>query len=481
LLLVRNHTNLLRIIALLSFFDHGYDRNCEGVTRRELLRVGTLGLGGLTLSQLLASPGKAAGVSPLNDKSVVLLFLQGGPTHIETFDPKMTAPSEYRAMFGEVKTSLPGVTFGSHFPNLARLAGKMAVVRSFKHGDSSHGRASALVASGGNQTKGAMGSVYARVAGTTHSQTGIPMNTILTPPSVGAEYKALGAQSNRITAIGNLSKAYQAFDPSSGGQILENMKLRVDQTRLDDRRHLLGELDRIRRQADASGSLEGADKFQQQAFDVILGGVSEAFDLSQESPATIARYDTAKYKIPPKLQKKKSNVPRQSPIALGKQMLLARRLVEAGCGFVTVSSAGWDMHGNAFGINDGMPLLGSAVDKAVSAFIEDLEQRGLSEKVLLVITGEFGRTPRINKKAGRDHWGNQCTLALAGGGLKMGQVIGQSDRTASRPATDPIGVPELMSTVMHTLFNIGELRVTQGIPNDIAQAITAGQPIPQLI
>jgi uncharacterized protein (DUF1501 family) len=128
-----------------------------------------------------------------------------------------------------------------------------------------------------------------------------------------------------------------------------------------------------------------------------------------------------------------------------------------------------------------MPLLGSAVDKAVSAFIEDLEQRGLSEKVLLVITGEFGRTPRINKKAGRDHWGHQCTLALAGGGLKMGQVIGQSDRTASRPATDPIGVPELMSTVMHTLFNIGELRVTQGIPNDIAQAITAGQPIPQLI
>ena len=226
---------------MLSFFDHGYDHNCEGVTRRELLRVGTLGLGGLTLSQLLASPGKAAGVSPLNNKSVVLLFLQGGPTHIETFDPKMTAPSEYRAMFGEVKTSLPGVTFGSHFPNLARLAGKMAVVRSFKHGDSSHGRASALVASGGNQTKGAMGSVYARVAGTTHSQTGIPMNTILTPPSVGAEYKALGAQSNRITAIGNLSKAYQAFDPSSGGQILENMKLRVDQTRMDDRRHLLGE------------------------------------------------------------------------------------------------------------------------------------------------------------------------------------------------------------------------------------------------
>ena len=471
----------MRASTLLSLFGNVGNHTCEGISRRELLRIGTLGLGGLTLSHLLASQTEAAGVSPINDKSVVMLFLQGGPTHIETFDPKMTAPSEYRAMFGEVKTSLPGVTFGSHFPNLARLAGKMAVVRSFKHGNGSHGSASALVASGGNLTKGAMGSVYARVAGTTHSQTGIPMNTILTPPAVGEQYKALGANASRITAIGSLPKAYQAFDPSSGGQIIENMKLRVDEGRLDDRRHLLSELDRIRRHADSSGSLAGANKFQQQAFDVILGGVSEAFDLSRESPATIARYDTAKYKIPRKLQKKKSNVPRQSPIALGKQMLLARRLVEAGCGFVTVSSAGWDMHGNAFGINDGMPLLGSAVDKAVSAFIEDLEARGLSEKVLLVITGEFGRTPRINKKAGRDHWGNQCTLALAGGGLRMGQVIGQSDRTASRPATEPIGVPDLMSTVMHTLFNVGELRVTQSVPNDIAQAITSGTPIPQLI
>ncbi|MEO1971152.1 MAG: DUF1501 domain-containing protein, partial [Pirellulaceae bacterium] len=154
--------------------------------------------------------------------------------------------------------------------------------------------------------------------------------------------------------------------------------------------------------------------------------------------------------------------------------------VEAGCGFVTVTSAGWDMHGNAFGIDDGMPLLGPAVDKAVSAFIEDLEQRGLTDKVLLVITGEFGRTPKINNKGGRDHWGNLCTLMLAGGGLPMGQVIGQSDRTASRPATEPVTVKNLLATVMNTLFDVGKLRLVSGVPDEIARAITVSQPIPQL-
>jgi uncharacterized protein (DUF1501 family) len=467
---------------MLTFFSDGYDHNCEGKTRRDFLKVGALGLGSLTLPGLLAARAKAAsGGHHVADKSVVLLFLQGGPTHIETFDPKMSAPSEYRAMFGEVKTNLPGVTFGSHFPRMAQLADRMAIVRSFQHGNGSHASASALVASGGNETKATMGSIYSRIAGTTNPSTGIPMNSVLAPPSVGSQYKALGAQTERVTSTGTLAPAYRAFDPSAGGQIIENMKLRLKQDRLDDRRGLLDQLDRIKRAADSTGNLEGADRFQQQAFDVIMGGVSEAFDLSKEDSRLIERYDTGEYAIPAKLQKKKSNVPRQSPIALGKQMLLARRLVEAGCGFVTVTSAGWDMHGNAFGINDGMPLLGSSVDKAVSAFLEDLERRGLSDKVLLVITGEFGRTPRINKQAGRDHWGNLFTLALAGGGLRMGQVIGQSDRTASRPATDPVSVQDLMATVMHTLFDVGQLRITPGVPTEIVRAVTNGSPIPQLV
>ena len=260
---------------MLTLFTGGRSQDCEGATRREFLQIGALGLGGLTLPQLLATEAAAGtGKSIVRKKSVVLLFLQGGPTHIETFDPKMTAPAEYRAMFGETKTSLPGVTYGSHFPQLAAMADRLAVVRSFRHGNGSHGSASALVASGGNPTQATMGTVYSRVAGTTNPRTGIPMNTILAPPSAGEKYKNLGAQTERVTGIGSLSKAYKAFDPSSGGDIIDNMKMRLQADRLDDRRGLLTELDRIKRAADATGVLEGADKFQQQAFDVILGGVS---------------------------------------------------------------------------------------------------------------------------------------------------------------------------------------------------------------
>ena len=467
---------------MLTIYSSGKQRNCEGVSRRELLRIGTLGIGGLALPSLLALKAKAAyGESYVRDKAVVLLFLQGGPTHIETFDPKMSAPVEYRAMFGQIPTKLPGVTIGSHFPKLASLADRMAIVRSYSHGISSHATASQHVAAGGNTTGATMGTMYSAVSGTSNPLTGIPNNTVLTPPAAGEQYKGLGAQTGRVTSIGTLPKAFAAFDPSSGGQIVENMKLRLDQTRLDDRRNLLTSLDRIKREADTGGLLEGADKFQQQAFDVILGGVSEAFDLSKEDPRLVAKYDTGEFAIPAKLQKKKANVPAQSPIALGKQMLMARRLVEAGCGFVTVTSAGWDMHGNAFGIDDGMPLLGSSVDKAAGAFLDDLAERGLADKVLLVITGEFGRTPRINKKAGRDHWGNLCTLAFSGGGLKLGQVIGQSDKNAGTPAADPVTSEDLRATIMHTLFDVGQLRIDPSVPRDISQVITAGSPIKQLV
>ncbi len=467
---------------MLSIVGGGYERNCEGVSRREFLRVGTLGIGGLGLPALLQSQAQAAQASNfVRDKAVVLLFLQGGPTHIETFDPKMTAPSEYRAMFGEVKTKLPGLTFGSHLPRLASLADKLAIVRSFRHGIGSHKVASDLVSAGGNPSKATMGTIYSRVAGGSNPSTGIPNNVVITPPAAGDLYKNLGGPVDRVTNIGSLPAAYKAFDPSSGGNLIENMKLQLEGDRLDDRKSLLSQLDGIKRNVDATGSLNGADRFQQQAFDVIVGGVSKAFDLSQEDPRLVERYDTSMFEIPDWLMKKKSNVPRQSPIALGKQMLMARRLVESGCGFVTVTSAGWDMHGNAFGVDDGMPLLGPSVDKAVSAFIEDLEVRGLTDKVLLVVTGEFGRTPRINKKGGRDHWGNLCTLAFAGGGLQMGQVVGASDRTAGRPISDPVTVQNLLGTIMHTVFDIGELRLQPSIPNDIARTLTSNQPISQLI
>jgi len=466
---------------MLTLFSGGRTRDCEGHTRREFLRIGTLGIGGLSLANLLAAKAKAGvGKNPVRNKSVVVLFLQGGPTHIETFDPKMTAPREFRAMFGETKTSVPGLTFGKHFSQLGAVADKMAIVRSFRHGISNHATASAHVIAGGNKFESTMGSLYARAAGNIHPETGIPRNALISPRAMGPKFAKLGGQQTRVSAVGTLPAAYRVFDPSAGGQVLKNMQLNVPASRFDDRRNLLSQLDGLKREAD-SGALEGAGKIQQQAFDVIVGGVGDAFDVSKEDPATIARYDTGEFAIPRVLQKKKSNVPAQSPIALGRQMLLARRLVESGCGFVTVTSNGWDMHGNAFGINDGMPLLGSAVDKAASAFIEDLTERGMLDDVLFIITGEFGRTPKINNKGGRDHWGNLCTLAMAGGGLRTGQVVGASDRTASTPATEPVTSENLRATVMHTLFDTAELRITDGLPNDVVNEIISGEPIKQLM
>ena len=174
---------------------------------------------------------------------------------------------------------------------------------------------------------------------------------------------------------------------------------------------------------------------------------------------------------------------RRSSNLLGKQMLLARRLCEAGCGFVTVTDAGWDMHanGNSPKKMAGLPLLGGQVDHAVAAFLDDLEERGLSDKILLVVTGEMGRTPKLNKDGGRDHYANLTPLLLAGGGLKMGQVIGQSDRTASNPATEKYTPKELLATVMNTLFNTGALRVSRAVPSNAVQVMTDGKAIPGLL
>lgn len=470
---------------MLTVFGDGYSRDCERWSRRQLLQVGSLAFGGLTLPDLFRADARAAsGGRVVRDQSVVFLNLQGGPTQVETFDPKMQVPKEYRAMFGEVKTCLPGVTFGSHFPKLAGMADRLSVVRSYRHGISSHGTAAKHVAAGGNGTGATLGTLYAAVAGLNDPGTGMPNNTLIIPAAIDEKYKSFNAVPSRVTDTGSLPGIYKAFDPSAGGQVIENMQLRLPERRLSDRRSLLESLDGLKRRFDATDALAGADTFQQQAFDVILGGINDAFDLSQETPALVREYDTSMFEVPqPAIDKRKRKLVKgHSPVSLGKQMLLARRVVEAGCGFVTVTSAGWDMHGaHEFEIADGMPVLGPAVDKAVSAFLTDLHQRGLSENVLLVITGEFGRTPKINNKRGRDHWGSLCPLVFAGGGLPMGRIIGQSDRHASEPASDPIASENVLATIMHTLLDIGELRTRASIPNDVVRVLTQAEPISQLV
>jgi uncharacterized protein (DUF1501 family) len=453
--------------------------------RRDFLRIGSLGLGGLSLAHLLAA--EAAGAKenqrPVTGKSVIFLFLHGGPSQTETFDPKMDAPAGVRSVTGEVASSLPGVTFGGTFPRLASLANKLAIVRSFSTGDANHDIKPIV----GKTTLGAnMGSLFARVAGTNDPVTGMPLNTALFPRAVDPSAGPAVEQFGNFVSTGGLGTAYAPFVPGGGGSLAQDMELKLDPTRIDDRRSLLTNLDRIRRDLDARGGLTGVDRFQEQALQTILGGVAKAFDLSQEDAKTIGRYDTAPLVQPEQISRSWKNYPRYVDNAktLGKLLLLARRLCEAGSGFVTVTTNFvWDMHAdqNNAGVEEGMQYMGRPLDHALSAFIEDCEARGLSNKILLVATGEMGRTPKVNPRGGRDHWGGLAPLLLYGGGLKMGQVIGQSSRDAGEPQSEPYGNEHLLATVMHTLLNIGQVRLLTGLPQDLLRALTAPEPIKGLV
>ncbi len=468
---------------MFTLLDPAPDHNCQGYSRREFLRIGGLGfLGGLMLPDLLASrAASAAAPRLLTDKAVVLLFLQGGPSHIELFDPKMNAPEEVRSITGEVQTKLPGITFGGTFPKLAAMADKIAVVRSYASRNNDHSYLA--VTSGGNPLKAAMSALYTRVAGPINPVNGIPRNVLVLPEAVqpglkqGSNFET-GALPT-LTSPGELGPTYGAFDPSAGGEFRKLMQLQLPAERFDDRRALLGQLDGLRRRLDASGALDNMDQFQQRAFDLIVRGVVDAFDVSKEDPKTIEKYDTSKlFRIEEVTRwydmKRASNL-------LGKQMLLARRLIEAGCGFVTVSDCGWDMHANENSPKNmaGINHLGGQVDHAVAAFLEDLHERGLSDKVLLVVTGEMGRSPRRNRNGGRDHYGNLTSLLLAGGGLRMGQVIGSSDRHAAAPASEPQTPTNLLATVMRTMLDLTEVRAQSNL-GKTPDVVTGGRPIPGL-
>jgi hypothetical protein len=368
----------------------------------------------------------------------VWLWLGGGPTHVETFDPKMSAPAEYRSVTGSVKTNLPGVELGGTFEKMGQVANKMAFLRSFAHRNSGHGGGThwlmtgydfAAADNGAAPNKPGIGAIVSRYRGANNPASGLPtyvrMNGIL-----GDGPSWLGAP-------------YAPFDVA--GKARTNMNLSVPMNQLDDRRTLLKNFDNVDRKVDASGLMNGMDQFEQQAFDLVLSKAKDVFDVKREDPKVRDKYGSG----------------------LGEQMLMARRLCEAGVGFVTIQYGGWDMHGN---IGQAMKQSGPKVDHAVSAFVQDCAERGLDQDVLLVITGEFGRTPRINGSAGRDHWAPLSTLALAGGGLKMGQVIGESTEKAEVPKSKPIGPQDLMATVFHVL----------GLPQDLQYKDPTGRPVPMI-
>jgi hypothetical protein len=450
--------------------------------RRAFLRIGSLALGGLALPDLLAARA-TEGKKITTDRSVIFLFLHGGPSQTETFDPKMTAPEGVRSATGEVQTALPGVTFGSTFTRLARLADRLTVVRSYVPGDANHDIKPVV----GRDSFGAnLGSIYARVVGSNHPQTGLPTNAVLFPRAVDGRAQPGTMNFGKFGDTGSLGPAYAPFDPSVGKGLTADMKLSLPLDRLDDRRRLLAELDRARMALTDPKGLEGMDRVREQAFSTILGGVAGAFDLGKEPARVVDRYDTEPLVRPENISKKWNNYKNyvDNARSLGKLLLLARRLCERGCGFVTVTTNFvWDMHAdvNNAGVAEGMGYMGLPLDHAVSAFIEDVEARGLSEKILLVVCGEMGRTPRINGKGGRDHWGNLGPLLLYGGGLKMGRVVGQSNKTAGEPQSDPVTGKNLVATILHTLFDVGELRLVPGVPREISQTMTSWEPIPGLL
>jgi uncharacterized protein (DUF1501 family) len=449
---------------MLTFHDPGR------FGRREFLRVGAMSLGGLALPSLATAQTSA--FRPLADRSVIFLFLHGGPSQIETFDPHMEAPVEVRSSTGEIPTALPGVTFGSSFPKLAKLADRLAIVRSYVPGDANHDIKPVVC----KDTFGAnLGAVYAHVAGANHPETGMPRNLALFPRAVDPAAQAGQMGFGNFLATGPFSPSTAPFAPGAGGPQQKDMKLALATGRFGDRRALLTELDRLKVSLDES-QLLGADAAREKAVSLLLGGVADAFDLSKEDARTVERYDTAPLVRPENIDKKWKNYNNYVDNAktLGKLLLLARRLCERGAGFVTVTTNFvWDMHSdvNNAPVAEGLRYMGPPLDHALSTFLEDLEARGLSDQILLVCCGEMGRTPKLNKTGGRDHWGNLGPLILAGGGLKTGQVIGRSARNAGEPNSDPVRIKNVVATVLHSLFDVGQLRVQRGLPREISQML----------
>ena len=467
---------------MFSFYDHV--RIGRRVARRNFLRVGSLGLGGLSLCDLLAARAIATDQkSPLKDRSVIFLFMHGGPSQFETFDPKMNAPGGIRSVTGEIQTKIPGITFGSTFEKLAGLADKVSIVRSFTTGDGNHDIKPIV----GKETLQAnLGSLYARVAGPLRPSSGMPTNVALFPRAVSPQASPIITQFGNFETTGGLGSNYAPFVPGAGGNLQSDMTLNLPQERLLDRRLLLSAVDQWKRFADSSHTIQGTREIQRQAFETLGGNISQAFDLSKEDPALIARYDTATLLPKDRISAQWNNRSHYADNAqtLGKLLLLARRLCQHGAGFVTVTTSFvWDMHSdiNNAPMDVGMEYVGRPFDHAVSAFIEDCEARGIGDKILLVCCGEMGRTPRINANGGRDHWGGLAPLLLYGGGLSMGTVVGQSSRDGGEPADNPVRISNLVATVIHSLLDVGQVRVMDGLPQSLLDTLTSGKPIAEIL
>lgn len=408
------------------------------LSRRSFLQAGALGVGGLTLADLASLQAQGAIRSSGIGKSVILFWLSGGPGHMETWDPKPRAPAEYRGPFGAIETSVPGIEFGELLPEQARLADKLAVVRTVNHGSGDHTKGNHWMLTGfegpafnapdnRQQRRPAIGSAVARLHGA---------NAPGMPPYVGVPHLR-GGTDNLFHYASYLGGGWNPFvvnsDPNEADYGVKNLSLAGGLTlqRITGRRELMSRLDRIRAAADPV--MDELDAHQQAAFELLTSSrPRNAFDVAQEPDALRDRYGRHTF---------------------GQSALVARRLVENGVSFVTVNCVPWDHHGSPgqYKTEEGAKTLIPPLDRAIAALIEDLCQRGLYDQTLVVAMGEFGRTPRMNANAGRDHWGNTFSVLFGGGGLKMGQVIGRSSARGEHVVDRPLDPQDVAATIYHHL------------------------------
>lgn len=385
---------------------------CDGITRRNFLQIGAFGAG-LTLAEMLRAKSFAAPATraapTTSPKSAIMIYLPGGPSHMDMYDLKPDAPKEFRGEFNPIKTNVDGVEICEHFPMQAKMWDKLAVIRSVvsvdEHSDS-------LVMTGYSDRDNrianhpSFGSVVSKIRST---------GTSAVPPFVSLRGMSRG------TEPGFLGVAHRPFSPSGPG--MQNLKpaTGVDNSRLEQRKDMLDGFDDVRREIDATGTMAGMDTFTGRAFEMITSGVVRtALDNQKEPEKGRERYKGVE------------------------SFLTARRLVEAGVGCVTLSIGGWDTHGQNFtSLKKQLPQ----VDRGVANLVQDLYDRGMDKDVVVVMWGEFGRTPKINMNAGRDHWSPVMSALVAGGGLKMGQAIGASTARGERPKDRPYTASQVMSTL----------------------------------
>jgi len=425
------------------------------LNRRSMLKVGALALGGLTLPGLLKA--RAESGSAANRKSVILVWLAGGPSHIDMYDLKPNAPAEVRGEFKPIPTNVPGTQFGEHLPLQAKIADKLSIVRSAYHTNAGHGMGSQWMQTGYQATievndniYPSTGSVVSKLKGP--NEPGLPAYVNLPRKASFANAAYLGASYNPFAPDAN---------PNEANFQVRNLKLpgRVDAERLEKRAGLVRDIDTIRRDIDLKGDVSGFDTFYRDAMEMVTNvKAMVAFDVNREPVKLRDRYGRND---------------------LGQSCLLARRLVEAGVTFVTVQAGGgWDTHKDNF--RELNRRLLPQYDAAVATLVEDLHDRGLSDDVLVMSYGEFGRTPKINKDAGRDHWPGAMSILYAGGGLKMGQMIGTTDSTASYPASKPYTPGCVLSTMYHVV-GIDHKHVEYDDAKRPLPVLSEGEPIKELV